>query len=448
MQIIGENLNKGGGPRKRRQRTNAGVIDLTALSHLQIGENWFDGKHGPHSWVWAAVSTFHLFLMALFVSMPPMLLQRPEPIGVEIVTLPYNENLDPTTPVSTLNPVEKAPQEIIRRQQPPKEQQIVLDSPPQEQVVVDDVIVPPKATLTPPELIPPELVEVVPKLLPKPEKLNPKTSQIVTLNSDNIAIDEDLESQVAISEMPVLPKVTPNILRRDLPINLPQNTVENAISLEKRKLNQDVGRTVPNLDPNLRINEELLAAEQQARERAEAARAIEQSRNAAPKAAPNNTASNSAPIAKGGELAASSGAGVTAIAGGGAPFGQNGAGSPQSNGPNGGTSGAAVPAGTLPRGPRVVGNGRNLFETNQNGSLLAKMGRASECSQINRERDEKCPDWEPIERNVRNIPQAVPKGAARPITGVDPLPTCPIGTPHSNFGITCLPSRSAPNSRQ
>ena len=139
--------------------------------------------------------------------------------------------------------------------------------------------------------------------------------------------------------------------------------------------------------------------------------------------------------------ASSSGSGGTQggqPAGGGPPLGQVGGG--------GGTSG---PTGILPRrpgGPAV----RQPFPRGEGNTLLNRMDKTYDCSRINRERDARCPDWGPIEgRNGRptsSFEVPVPKGlpTLRNPFGTNPLPPCPPGTPGSQMGLSCLPTREGP----
>jgi hypothetical protein len=130
------------------------------------------------------------------------------------------------------------------------------------------------------------------------------------------------------------------------------------------------------------------------------------------------------------------------LAGGGA--------SPSSGG--GGQAGSQASAGSggvLPRRPGGAGV-KTEFPTGVGGTLLSKMARTGECAQINRDRDGKCPDWDPIDgrspRLAKPMPVAVPKDAApgRYPLGSNPLPLCKPGTPQAQFGLSCLPRDDRP----
>jgi hypothetical protein len=78
------------------------------------------------------------------------------------------------------------------------------------------------------------------------------------------------------------------------------------------------------------------------------------------------------------------------------------------------------------------------------------MNKTFDCSRMGRERDERCPEFSPMEgRNARGAASfevPVPKGLPqlRNPLGTNPLPVCPPGTPGSQMGLSCLPSREGP----
>lgn len=93
---------------------------------------------------------------------------------------------------------------------------------------------------------------------------------------------------------------------------------------------------------------------------------------------------------------------------------------------------------------------RQAFPRGEGNTILDKMDKTYDCSRLNRERDARCPTWDPIEgRNslgAAAIEVAVPKGLPKlrnPI-GTNPLPVCPPGTPGNQMGLSCLPTREGP----
>jgi hypothetical protein len=154
--------------------------------------------------------------------------------------------------------------------------------------------------------------------------------------------------------------------------------------------------------------------------------------------------------------------------GGGLPRPSGGGGAPSSGGAAGGPSGAAGsntgalgssggantgtaggPTGVLPRRPGGA-SVREAFPRGDTSTVLGRMDKTYDCSRLNRERDARCPEWDPIEgrnsRGAAGFEVAVPKGLPKlrnPI-GTNPLPICPPGTPGSQFGLSCLPTREGP----
>jgi hypothetical protein len=115
-----------------------------------------------------------------------------------------------------------------------------------------------------------------------------------------------------------------------------------------------------------------------------------------------------------------------------------------------GGAGASGPTGILPRRP----GGASVpqpFPRGDSNTLLGRMDKTYDCSRLNRERDARCPEWGPIEgRNGRAASQfevPVPKGlpTLRNPLGTNPLPPCPPGTPGSQMGLSCLPTREGPS---
>jgi uncharacterized membrane protein YgcG len=149
----------------------------------------------------------------------------------------------------------------------------------------------------------------------------------------------------------------------------------------------------------------------------------------------------------GGGAGSAGGAGGSGGSGGFAG-GAGSAGSAGGGGPPAAGSGGGGPSGVLPRRP----GGARVPEAfpRSDGSLLGQMDRTFDCSRIGRDRDARCPEWNPIEgRNARgaaNFEVPLPKGVIPPryANGTNPLPVCPPGTPGNQMGLSCLPSREGP----
>jgi hypothetical protein len=113
------------------------------------------------------------------------------------------------------------------------------------------------------------------------------------------------------------------------------------------------------------------------------------------------------------------------------------------------TASTGASGGILPRRPGGAGV-TAVFPSGQGSGLLGRMARTTECAKINRERDGKCPDWDPLEggspRTARSFTTAAPKDAApgRYAIGTNPLPLCPKGTPQAQFGLSCLARDDGP----
>lgn len=152
----------------------------------------------------------------------------------------------------------------------------------------------------------------------------------------------------------------------------------------------------------------------------------------------------------GGVLPAASGSaagGGSGASGGGASSG----GAIDGNATTGGTAGASGggPTGILPRRPGGA-SVRQAFPRGDDTTVLGRMDKTYDCSRLNRERDARCPNWDPIEgRNslgAAAIEVPVPKGLPklRNSIGTNPLPVCPPGTPGNQMGLSCLPTREGP----
>lgn len=411
------------GKRRAFGQKNAEAI---ALPHLSA---WgFDSQNPTNYWVWVSAFSLHFLFLLLLISIPPVKINPQDVMRVRII--PEELKKEPPPIIKPPEPIK----EIIK----PKPKEIVektetLPTVPEPTTTPVTPPEPPKARveIKPPEIIPEPLKIQKQDLInsPRPKILKQSAPQSVELEP------EEEPAQVNMPNIPsVNSQVQPKLQNRS--IQLQQPIIERQIIGRKLDAKQSP-RINNNPIPQIDVNE--LERQAAAQRQAEAQR--QAAENAARQAAANN---NSAPIAKGGELAPAGGSppsgapasspassGVTAIAGG----------PPASAAP---PSGGPSIAGTLPRQPRNYGTGgRNVFEQEEDGSFLAKMRRAGDCSEVTRERSERCPDWNPLEpgRQTRvNVPPPILPKAPGPAR--EPMPHCPPGTPHSNFGITCLPTKN------
>jgi hypothetical protein len=439
------------------------------------------GHSRPHFWTLATVGTVHLILSAVLLTSTGPLLEPDFLDNVEIVTLPQTADTQTKAPVQTA----PTPVPVVPMADPPAET-VPAQAPPVEAPV-------PPPTLTPPIPPPPAPTKQV---VPDVPKAPPVLSQANNPKTD--VAPAPVEEAAPIPFKPIaapLPK--PVTLRPASPI-LTQPTQE-ALQLKGQRLKAataPVVQATPNLQvpdavedeepppyqpsplptlapaaaPNLRTlpNRPITATPTQA-----APLALPKSQVALPKVqVPQIKAADlrvpeeqAVANASGGNAAAAggtSGGGATSQAnaqsgvgtsGGVTSLGGSLAGggaSPSSGG--GGQAGSQASAGSsgaLPRRPGGAGV-KTEFPTGVGGTLLSKMARTGECAQINRDRDGKCPDWDPIDgrspRLAKPMPVAVPKDAApgRYPLGSNPLPLCKPGTPQAQFGLSCLPRDDGP----
>jgi hypothetical protein len=443
------------------------------------------GHSRPHFWTIATVGTVHLVLSALLLTSTGPILESNFLDNVEIVTLPQSSDAT-QAPV----PVQPTPAPAIPSSAPP-EQSV---EPPLE------AMQPPapaaEATIPPPVAPPPAPTKQV---APETPKAPPVLAQ--ANNPKPVAAPVPVEEVAPIPFKPIAAPLPKPVTLRPAAPTLTQPTPE-ALQIKGQRLKANTAPTVqanPNLRvpdavkedepapyqpaplpslapaaaPNLRTlpNRPITATPTQA-----APLALPKSQIALPKVqVPQIKASDlrvpdqqAVADASGGNAAAaggSAGGGATSqataqtgagTAGGvtslGGSFAGGGAAPTASGGSsNGGqtAAGSGAPTGILPRRPGGAGV-KTEFPTGVGGNLLSKMARTGECAQINRQRDGKCPDWDPIDgRNPREqkpIPVAVPKDAApgRYPLGTNPLPLCKPGTPQAQFGLSCLPRDDGP----
>ena len=123
--------------------------------------------------------------------------------------------------------------------------------------------------------------------------------------------------------------------------------------------------------------------------------------------------------------------------------------SPPNSNSTGSGGGNVGPTGILPRRPGGA-SVRQPFPTDDSSTVLGRMNKTYDCSRLNRERDARCPVWDPVEgRNSQGAvefaiptPKGLPK--LRNPAGTNPMPVCLPGTPGSQMGLSCLPSREGP----
>ncbi|WP_240006711.1 hypothetical protein [Pseudaquidulcibacter saccharophilus] len=379
---------------------------------IAFAESPFDENGFPKPWVLAITVFGHLLLLVTLINIEPMIIKKDNVVyGVDIVKLPPIEKQQepPVETQKTLQENKPVPQQelppIAQQTIPEPEQQQAPQIVPQEQVpeeVKQEIVQPAKVQLSPQQI-----------QMQKVQKLKaPNIDKIEEQEEINLATVPNLNIQV-----PQLNKLQNRDVDVKRPINAQKLDAPNNIKTANPNINRPANDLKINVDELNRNYEEQQRQADMARQKAlddqkQKQDAIRQSANA--------------PKANGGELAPPSGSssGVTAIGGGGAPA-------------RGGASG-----GVLPNAPKSYG-GRNVFEENENGSLLARMGRTADCASLNRQRDEKCPNWEPLDGHLggKIAPKVQPQYKAPP-THVDPLPVCPPGTPKSNFGLSCLPAKN------
>lgn len=401
-------------PIRNGQRNNFGKRKATAL---KIGVPYLivrESNMHPHTrqWTWASALILHFgFFMAL-LTIPPIELPPKNIVKVEIINTP--------APIPNETPVE--PSKIIAQPkpdlaQPVPEKTVETEPAPQQKLepVPDIAIKPPPLDAPLPDAI------VNPINLENAKKL--KTPAPKQLTQTLPTIEDEPEEQITVPNLrPIAPTPKANLQSRQIELQRP--VVPKQIAGQSKLKKQQISKIqAPNVRP-IDI-EELNRLE--AQRALEAARQSEAAPNTAPKVSGGELAPSGggAPVASGGPPAGPSG--VTSVVGGGIPAASGGA-------PSGGSA-------PLPRQPRGPVPGRNVFENGEASGGLAGMRRIGECAEINRERSDRCPDWNPLEPGRRNkVDVPVPKSVIPRKTPTDPLPLCPPGTPHSNFGITCLPS--------
>lgn len=394
-------------PIENRQRSNFGTKKAPTLvigvPYLIISET----NMPPYTkeWAWAGALALHLGFLMVLLTIPPIELPPKNIVQVKIITAPFDSSIQEPK-LQTKTPV---PPKIEKALIPPKNQVSTRQDPLQLEAVEPrfSVQVPPIDAQIPDAIVDPLTIANSKKL---------QATQSQPLVQEVPIIEDEPKEQVVTPQIrAIAPEKQVTLRTRQFELQRP--IVEKELAGHAKLKNQQIAKIhTPNVKP---IDIEEL-------NRLEAQRALESSRQSIE---PITTA----PSAKGGELAPSGGpaasaqtSGVTSIAGG----------EPAAGGNNGSAS-----SGVLPRQPRGAVPSQGVFNNNGASGGLAGMRRIGECAELNRERSDRCPDWNPLEPNRRqNIAQPIPKGVVSRTPPADPLPLCPPGTPHSNFGITCLPS--------
>lgn len=443
------------------------------------------GPSRPHFWTIATVGTIHLVLSALILTATSPILEPNLLENVDIVTLPQTTNAAQPTPV----PSETNPTPVVPL--PDQSQQLV--EPPAETMQPPPPVAE-KALATPAEVPPVPPPPPAKQVAPEVSKAPPVLSQADNPQPDIAAAPVEEAPPIPFQPIPApLPK--PVTLRPAAPI-LIQPEAE-ALQLKGQRLkatNAPIVQAPPNLRvpdaveeeepppyqpgplpslapaaaPNLRNlrNRPITATPTQA-----APLTLPKAQVALPKvqvpqiratdlrvpeaqSAAESSASNAASAGGtngGGAVAQANAQAGTGNSGGVTSLGGSFAGGGGGQAGSGGLSSAVPsgPTGILPRRPGGPGV-KTEFPTGEGGGLLAKMARTGECAQINRQRDGKCPDWDPIEgrspRLAKPMPVPVPKDAApgRYPLGSNPLPLCKPGTPQAQYGLSCLPRDDGP----
>jgi hypothetical protein len=439
------------------------------------------GHSRPQFWTIATVGTVHLILSAVLLTSTGPLLEPDFLDTVEIVTLPQTADTQTKAPA----PTEPTPAPVVPMAEPPAE---IIPAPPPP---VEAPIPPP--TLTPPIPPPPaptkQVAPDVPKAPPVLSQANNPKVDVAPAPVEEVApipfkpIAAPLPKPVTLRPAsPILTQPTPKALQvkgQRLKASsapavqaTPNLQVPDAVEDEEPPPYQPspLPSLAPAAAPNLRTlpNRPITATPTQA-----APMALPKSQVALPKVqVPQIKAADlrvpeeqAVASASGGNAAAAGGTsgggaasqarvhagmgtsgGVTSLGG---SFASGGVTPAPSGGGQAGSQASAGSSGALPRRPGGAGV-KTEFPTGVGGTLLSKMARTGECAQINRDRDGKCPDWDPIDgrspRLAKPMPVAVPKDAApgRYPLGSNPMPLCKPGTPQAQFGLSCLPRDDGP----
>lgn len=406
----------------RRKRLRAGASDALSFRNLVASDNAY-----PQPWAIAGTVFGHLLLLAAIININPTTFDQEEVMNIAIITPPPAE-VKPTPPENIKNENIESKEITQNKAIKPIERQSEKRPIPQSQ---PEKLQPEKAIDEPIER--PKNIIIKPENLKSINRLNLKPSEIKKLSEE-----EEIELQ----------KVNPVQIQKPKfnKLTAPDLEIKQEYNPQKIEGNPNLKTVSPNLNlPNKnlhidinRLNQQIDDAQKQqdlARQRA-----LEEQKQAAQKQDSSSeviaTNRNGRISANQGGAVGASGASVGSSASAGSSVGISAS--------SGVTAIGGASGGILPNAPKSYGvpnyNGRNVFEENENNSLLARMGRTADCARLNRERDEKCKDWQPLDgRMGKYIPPKTPNLPAAKPKNVDPLPLCPAGTPASNFGLTCLP---------
>jgi hypothetical protein len=437
------------------------------------------GHSRPQFWTIATVGTVHLILSAVLLTSTSPLLEPDFLDNVEIVTLPQTADTQTKAPV----PTELSPAPVVPMAEPPQQRV----EPPAEMIPAPPP--PVEAPIPPPPAQTKQVAPEVPKAPPVLSHANTLKADVTPAPVEEVApipfkpIAAPLPKPVTLRPAsPILTQPAPDALQlkgqrlKDATAPAVQATpnlqVPDAVEDEVPPPYQPspLPTLAPAAAPNLRTlpNRPITATPTQG-----APMALPKSQVALPKvqvpqikaadlrvpeeqAAANVAGGNAAAAGgtSGGGAASQASAqagigtsgGVTSLGG---SFAGGGASPSSGGGGQGGSQTTAGSSGALPRRPGGAGV-KTEFPTGVGGTLLSKMARTGECAQISRDRDGKCPDWDPIDgrspRLAKPMPVAVPKDAApgRYPLGSNPLPLCKPGTPQAQFGLSCLPRDDGP----
>lgn len=424
------------------KRTPKKLADAIALPHLAQKSNWFEINGMPHPYILIFAFCFHLVVLYFFTLIEPIIIKNERAISVEIIKLEEEkpkpiEKKEIIKPIPKPNILEKIlkpvqpdlikpipPEPVFEPKPAPKIEPKIEETPPKE---IKNLLIEAKKieSIKAPNLSKLEKIEnkiEIPEQIEdfKIEEKAPKEFKIIKDNT-KIINNNKVESQ-KIDNKIVVPEQIEDFKLDDKPINdikiENKNKIINAQNpskiLPKIENKINVSIDVPPID-NIVKNENKID---------EKIKELEKQKQALEKI------NNNAPIAKNGELPKPTG--ITSLGGGG--------GAPIING--GGVKTGGENVGILPKKPPSFGaKGRNVFEDEgENGTLLGRVGKSLDCAKLGqKDRSEKCPNWQPLEGNIGlKLPPKAPIGIKPPSGIKEPLPPCPPNSPHSNLGVKCI----------
>lgn len=431
-------------PKPKRRRAAIKTADAIALPHLVDKANWFDENGMPHPYVWVGVISFHLIFLYFLISIEPIIINKDPILGVEIIQLPKEEPIQEIKkPIieEKIPPVPQIKREIIEPKKFEAQKLITQEAKPIEEIAPKITLKQLKIQAQKQEIIKAQIQDRIEKIETKIEipeqiedfKLEEVKPKEIQINRDSLKI---IDQKSKISNQKIDTKINipqqiedfeiENINPKDVKIINPNPNIvakQNTKTLQKIDTKINIPIDAP---PNPNSDNKKLDEEKQK----ELSKLLEQQKQN------NNKLKADNPAAKDGELSKPSG--ITALnnGGGAPPVGGGGGGGGGQNLPN---SGDGV---ILPKKPASFGKkGGNIFEgENENGSLISRVGQSLDCAKLGqKERSEKCPNWEPLEGTIRTkIPPKAPIGFKPPSGPQSPLKPCPPNSPHSNLGVKCI----------